>query len=403
MANIKRANTSGITKTGTAISDVPDAPTIGTATAGAGSATVTYTAAATGGTVVTFTATSSPGSLTGTGASPITVSGLTNGTAYTFTITGTNTTATGAASAASNSVTPVAPSGIAGYRSGGADRLDINSYLTSIEKLVYSGETRTTLGATLSGAPGRSSADFANSNVAGYQLGGFNGSTGSSTSVINKLLFSNDSNSSIGATLSVIRGEVYGVANTGTAGYAGGGYSTGGSVNSVDKLTFSNDTRSTLASTLSQNARNDNGAANGTTEGYFYGASADGAANKVFKLVFSTDTLSDNSTSTTQLATGSASNYGISAYLFSGSGTNIYVHNFSGNTISSIAATITGSADSDFACSSNKGIAAYTYGSINPISTLIRKIVYATNVFSTITPTLAVAVACSSSYSNDGA
>ena len=32
MANIKRANTSGITKTGSAIPDVPDAPTIGTAT-----------------------------------------------------------------------------------------------------------------------------------------------------------------------------------------------------------------------------------------------------------------------------------------------------------------------------------------------------------------------------------
>ena len=75
MANIKRANTSGITKTGTAISDVPDAPTIGTATAGTESATVTYTAAATGGAVTTFTATSTPGSITGTGASPITVSG----------------------------------------------------------------------------------------------------------------------------------------------------------------------------------------------------------------------------------------------------------------------------------------------------------------------------------------
>ena len=106
MANIKRANASGITKPGTAISDVPDAPTIGTATGGSGAATVTYTAAATGGTATTFTATSSPGSLTGTGASPITISGLTNGTSYTFTVTASNSTGTSPASSASNSVTP---------------------------------------------------------------------------------------------------------------------------------------------------------------------------------------------------------------------------------------------------------------------------------------------------------
>jgi len=89
---------------------VPQAPTIGTATAGNASATVSYTAGATGGkTITTFTATSSPGSLTGTGASPITVSGLTNGTAYTFTVTATNANGTSTASAASNSVTPVLP------------------------------------------------------------------------------------------------------------------------------------------------------------------------------------------------------------------------------------------------------------------------------------------------------
>jgi hypothetical protein len=90
---------------------VPQAPTIGTATAGDASATVTYTANATGGKAVsTYTATSSPGSLTGTGSSPITVSGLTNGTAYTFTVTATNANGTSTASAASNSVTPATPS-----------------------------------------------------------------------------------------------------------------------------------------------------------------------------------------------------------------------------------------------------------------------------------------------------
>jgi len=91
---------------------IPGAPTIGTATAGVGSASVAFTAPSnTGSSAITsYTATSSPGGFTGTGASsPITVSGLTNGTAYTFTVTATNGAGTSPASAASNSVSPLEP------------------------------------------------------------------------------------------------------------------------------------------------------------------------------------------------------------------------------------------------------------------------------------------------------
>ncbi len=95
----------------TPIADVVDAPTIGTATdLGTGtSVTVGYTAAATGGAATSFTAISTPSSITGTGASPITVSGLTAGTAYTFKVYGTNAAGvwSGVQSAASNSVTPI--------------------------------------------------------------------------------------------------------------------------------------------------------------------------------------------------------------------------------------------------------------------------------------------------------
>ena len=94
---------------GKAIPDLPGVPTIGTATAGAGLATVAFTASAVGGLSTSYTALSSPGSITGTGtSSPITVSSLTPGTAYTFTVRGVNTTGNGDYSSASNSVTPTA-------------------------------------------------------------------------------------------------------------------------------------------------------------------------------------------------------------------------------------------------------------------------------------------------------
>ena len=67
------------------------------------------TATAGGVGVTSYTVTSTPGSLTATGtSSPIAISGLTNGTAYTFTVKATNSAGTSVASAASNSVTPSA-------------------------------------------------------------------------------------------------------------------------------------------------------------------------------------------------------------------------------------------------------------------------------------------------------
>lgn len=93
--------------------NVPAAPTIGTATAVSGtSATVSYTAPSDNGgaTITSYTAVSSPGSITGSlstaGSGTITVSGLTLGTSYTFTVYATNSVGNSANSSASNSVTP---------------------------------------------------------------------------------------------------------------------------------------------------------------------------------------------------------------------------------------------------------------------------------------------------------
>ena len=90
----------------------PGAPTIGTATAGNTLATVTFTAPAyTGkGDTVYYVATSTPSSIVASSlTSPITVTGLVNGTPYTFTVKTDNSGIFSALSAASNSVTPTAP------------------------------------------------------------------------------------------------------------------------------------------------------------------------------------------------------------------------------------------------------------------------------------------------------
>jgi hypothetical protein len=112
---------------------VPGAPIIGTATAGNGQASIAFTPPASNGgsAIIGYTATSNPDGATGTAASsPITVSGLTNGTAYTFTVTATNSAGTGPSSAASNSVVPAAPQSVT-FNNPGAQMFGTTPTLTA--------------------------------------------------------------------------------------------------------------------------------------------------------------------------------------------------------------------------------------------------------------------------------
>src|SRR5260370_13685203 len=96
-----------VTPSGT--NTAPSAPQSVAATAGNTQATVTWgVPALRGGAVITqYTVTSSPGGLTATSANQtVTVTGLTNGQSYTFTVTATNSAGTSPASSPCNSIAP---------------------------------------------------------------------------------------------------------------------------------------------------------------------------------------------------------------------------------------------------------------------------------------------------------
>lgn len=108
-------NLTGISAPGTsmtaalAFSSVPGSPTNVSATAGNAAASVSFTSPTlNGGSPITgYTVTTTPSGITALGTeSPINVTGLSNGNAYTFTVVATNANGTGLPSDASNSVTP---------------------------------------------------------------------------------------------------------------------------------------------------------------------------------------------------------------------------------------------------------------------------------------------------------
>ena len=114
---------------------VPDAPTGASATGGDASASVSFTPPSNvgGSAVSAYYAVSNPDQITATGASsPVSVTGLTNGTSYTFQVWALNTYGPGPWSAASGSVTPVNPRGLfaGGYTSVSPYRTNAISYVT---------------------------------------------------------------------------------------------------------------------------------------------------------------------------------------------------------------------------------------------------------------------------------
>lgn len=119
----------------------PNAPTIGTATSASGtSVSVAFTAPANiGGSAITSYTVFSSGGQTATGsASPVIVTGLTTGTAYTFTVLATNSYGSSPVSASSNSATPVAQ-GQQAYTTAGTYSWVAPSGITSVSVVTVGG------------------------------------------------------------------------------------------------------------------------------------------------------------------------------------------------------------------------------------------------------------------------
>jgi hypothetical protein len=231
---------------------------------------------------------------------------------------------------------------LAGYFAGGQAN-EGETGTTTVDKFVFPSDTRTTLGTGLSQNTGRT-AGFANSNVAGYIgrennsgntdkfdfsndarttiavgvefgrsryaghansgvagyfLAGRRGDTGQLTARATKFAFPADTTSNIADAHDTAVQALAGMANSGTAGYIGGGQGSQSSTrySTVRKMTYSNDSSSTLGTGLSVATTQLSAMANSGTAGYFAGGQAsvnDEITNltSVTKYTFSTDSRS---------------------------------------------------------------------------------------------------------------
>jgi hypothetical protein len=104
-----------------------------------GSLVVSFTPANSGPAATSFTVTSSPGGLTASGASsPITVTGLTPGTSYSFTIVASNAVGSSAASAASSSLAASQYLCLSGGTLTGSNCVTSSSYAATYNAGYYS-------------------------------------------------------------------------------------------------------------------------------------------------------------------------------------------------------------------------------------------------------------------------
>jgi len=191
------------------------------------------------------------------------------------------TLATGLSSARSQT-NGMANSGVAGYISGGSNS-------SSSDKFVFPSETRTTITVTTRNNAGA----FANSGVAGY-IGGGENSTGTRLGTVSKITFPADTTSTLAATFVTNTAMLTGFADNAVAGYfVGGDDSVDAGNRRCSKVAFPTDTMTNNNGFLpSPGTRRLAGFANSGTAGYAGGGERASVVATMFKFAFPADTSS---------------------------------------------------------------------------------------------------------------
>jgi hypothetical protein len=276
---------------------VPGAPTIGTATAGDATATVTFSAPSSSGSaaITSYIATSTPGSITGTAAaSPITVSGLSNGTAYTFVVQATNGAGTGPASAASNSSSPAAPRGVF----AGGQTTSPSASQCTIDYITISSTGNATSFGTLANA--RKDTSGCASSTRGL-IGGQDNGSGNAGIIYYITIASTGNSTNFGSLYGGTYARNIAACNSSTRGIFAGGatqLSGGSTVNTIDYVTIDTTGNSTTFGEL-VTALNAFSGCSSPTRGVF-----SGGVGNLSAIQYITIATTGNSTSFGSMTTG---------------------------------------------------------------------------------------------------
>jgi hypothetical protein len=292
----------------------------------------------------------------------------------------------------------------AGYFTGGIN----GNHQSYIDKLLFNNDSRSTLAVILSQSIRVQSA--CNSSLAGYFSGGANDVD---QSFIDRLLFSNDSRSTLTTTLSQsIR--LQSACNSTLSGYFSGGawVDTNGYWwyhNFIDKLLFNDESLTTLAAILSQTTARQS-ACNSTLSGYFSGGLNDiNFQSFIDKLLFSDDVRTTLTTTLSQsVGWQSACNSSLAGYFAGGVNSNYqnFIDKllFSNDSRFTLAAILSVTVCWQSAC--NSTLSGYFAGGENSNETIlfsfIDKLLFSNETRSTLTATLSQSIEKQSACQSGG-